>query len=208
MRLAVALSCVLALAGCGPKVAAVALPTAAPDKAAYCAAVTLVQDRDEQFPEAAIQYLLLASMEGETLNEPQYAKLAHLAGTYGTKLQASGDPGSGPACLAAYPMTNPAKTFQLPTDPDERLFGCDGLLDALAISQGPVEPPRMNQQNYDYLAGALYPAMIAAMKADHLSLKQAEALRGRMTPVMLALGNSYKVLQACRAAYPPQVQAK
>jgi hypothetical protein len=208
MRLAVALSCVLALSGCGPKVAAVAVPTAGLDKAAYCAAVTLVQDRDEQFPEAAIQYLLLGSMEGEKLNEPQYARLAHLAGTYGTKLEASGDPGSGPACLAAYPMTNPAKTFQLPSDPNERLFGCDGLLDTLAVSLGPVDPPRMNQASYDYLAGSLYKAMTTAMKADHLSLKQAEALRSRMTPVMLSLGNSYKVLQACRAAYPPQVQAK
>lgn len=202
MRYAAALALALGLAGCGEKVAQVKVPISEEDKPAYCAATQLTQDPDEKFPEAAIQYLLLGSMDGETVDEAKYAKLAHQARNIRAKLADSDDPGSGPTCVAAYPMTSPAKTFQLPADPDDRVFGCAGLLDILSVSLGKVDPPRMDQRVFDEMSNSLLTGMQASMKKNHLTLKQAEALRSRMTPVMLNLGNSYKVLHACYATYP------
>jgi hypothetical protein len=197
------MSLVLLVTGCAPKPASI--PQVAVDKPAYCAALALSRDPDVRFPEAAIQFLLLGSVKDGVIDVDAYRQLIKQERTYSTQITSADDPPSPAQCVAAYPSTNPAKTFALPDDPMTRLLGCDSLLDGLSVSIQVGEPPYVEQRKYAEMSNAFATDVQAAIAKAHISVKKATQMRDAMLPTMLDLGNSYTVLEACRKAYPPKV---
>lgn len=202
MRVPIILTLTLTLlvVGCKPKV--VPMPTAMVDKAAYCAAVTLQRDPEVKYPENAIQYLLYASQKDGHIDEAAYGDAVSRQQAFSKQMGKNKAAVLPQACIDAFPGTDPVKTFALSDNPKERMLGCEALLQAMGTGLRTGKGPKFNQATHDTLAAEFAENNEAAIAQKQTTLEEANALRAKLLPTMLDLGNSYAVMQVCEAAYP------
>jgi hypothetical protein len=196
----VTLALTLLVVGCKPRM--MPIPTAMVDKAAYCAAVTLQRDPEVKYPENAIQYLVYGSLKDGHVDEAAYRDVVSRQQAFSKQLGKNKAAVLPEACLEAFPGTDPVKTFTLSDDPKERLLGCDALLQAMGTGLKTGQGPKLDKAMHDEMATEFAENNAAAIAKKQITLDDANAMRARLLPTMLNLGNSYAVTQVCWAAYP------
>ena len=202
MRIPIFLTLALAVFVTGCRPSAVPVPTALIDKAAYCAAVTLQRDPEAKYPENAIQYLVYGSLKDGHVDEAAYRDLVSRQQAFSKRLGKNKAAVLPDACIEAFPGTDPVKTFTLSDDPKERLLGCDALLQAMGTGLRTGQGPKLDKAMHDEMAAEFAENNAAAIAKKQITPEEANAVRARLLPTMLNLGNSYAVTQVCLAAYP------
>ena len=199
----------LALAGCGPKQAA--LPDESIQRAATCGVVAAAEARRAGGVDAKLtieqqghilHYALLAGAEGGTFDKGRSAAVVNAMPGLGDKVTGGKWEPLIDECASAYPASKPAASVTLPSDSLVAQAGCHDLADFLTTALRSQENNFIDRMRaYDGMERKLDTRMGSTIKARGLNLERANEARAKALATVASLGPPTAVLDRCVEKY-------